>query len=117
MQLRIEAWRAGFATLFADAPECSFRLAGFADGVPAGIIGGDAVDDAVVVRYHLVEEGFRGLGLGGMLLEELVTLAESSGFRRVEASVPPGDRIAKLTYESSSFKAVRIVLCRELLPG
>ncbi len=117
MQLRIERWHPSFAAQFSDVAKYPFRVVGFADSVPAGSIGAEDAGGALVVRHHFVDEGFRNLGLGGMLLDELVLLGAELGFQRIEAAVPPGDRIAKLTYESAKFKAVRIVLCRELLPG
>jgi len=67
-----------------------------------------------IVDACYVEPGARCVGVGGALLEDLVSWFSTSGCRGVDVSALPGDRDTKNLLEASGFKARLITLHRTL---
>jgi ribosomal protein S18 acetylase RimI-like enzyme len=61
-----------------------------------------------------VEPGARGVGVGRLLLESLVSWLEARGCEGVDGVALPGDRGAKNFYESAGFKARMITMYRAM---
>ncbi|MHB8190068.1 MAG: GNAT family N-acetyltransferase [Ferrimicrobium sp.] len=84
------------------------------DAIAVGYITAETDAESVRVIGHWVDPAFRNLGIGELLLEALVDVAIISGASELNAAVPTGDRIAKLTYEAMGFKAHHILVRRKL---
>jgi ribosomal protein S18 acetylase RimI-like enzyme len=61
-----------------------------------------------------VEPEARGVGVGRLLLEALVSWLEARGCEGVDGVALPGDRGAKNFYESAGFKARMITMYRRM---
>lgn len=111
------------ATLNADLAEVAagtglVLLATF-DGVAGGYAAAhlDAVGDGTtlaVVSDVYVEAGFRGLGLGAALMDEMLVWAEAHGCRGIDALVLPGMRHSKNFFERYGLTARAILVHRDL---
>lgn len=93
-------------------------LVGTVDDAVVGMAIGriDEVGEASlgIIDACFVEPAARGVGVGGALLEALVTWFTASGCRGVDVSALPGDRDTKNLLEASGFKARLITLHRPL---
>ena len=93
-------------------------LVGTVDGSVVGMAMGriDEVGEASlgIVDALYVETQARGVGVGGALLQGLVSWFTTSGCGGVDVSALPGDRDMKNLLESSGFKARLITLHRTL---
>ena len=67
-----------------------------------------------IIDGFYVEAGARGVGVGGALLDALVTWCTTSGCRGVDISALPGDRATKNLLEASGFKGRLITMHRPL---
>ncbi len=67
-----------------------------------------------VIDALYVEPGARGVGVGGALLDGLVTWFTASGCRGVDIAALPGDRATKNLLEATGFKARLITMHRTL---
>lgn len=67
-----------------------------------------------IIDACYVETAARGVGVGGALLDALVTWFTASGCRGVDISALPGDRATKNLLEASGFKARLITMHRTL---
>lgn len=79
-----------------------------------------ALDDATtiaVVSDVYVEPGFRGVGLGGALMDEVLAWAAGSGCRGVDALALPGMRHSKNFFERFGLTARAILVHKDLRPG
>ncbi|WCO65018.1 GNAT family N-acetyltransferase [Iamia majanohamensis] len=114
------------ATLHADLAEADLDqgvvlLGTFAE-VAAGFAAahreelGDGTALAVISDVY-VEPGFRDLGLGGALMEELLAWAEAHDCRGLDALVLPGMRHSKNYFERFGLTARAILVHRDLRPG
>lgn len=78
-----------------------------------------ALDDATtiaVVSDVYVEPGFRGVGLGAALIDEVMTWARAEGCRGVDALVLPGMRASKNFFEREGLTARAILVHKALGP-
>jgi hypothetical protein len=104
----------GLARLLAD-PRRRVLL-GTVDDAVVGMATGrlDAVGEAPlgIIDVCYVEAGARGVG--GALLEGLVTWFATAGCRGVDINALPGDRATKNLLEASGFKARLITMHRDL---
>lgn len=91
----------------ADAP------AGYAAAHREGLPDGTAL---AVISDVYVEPGFRDIGLGGALMEELVGWASTQGCRGIDALVLPGMRHSKNYFERFGLTARAILVHRDLRP-
>ncbi len=113
-------------TLAADlaevAADTGIVLLGTWDDVPAGYAAahrdvlGDGTMVAVVSDIY-VEPGFRGVGLGEALMDELVHWAETHGCRGIDALALPGMRHSKNFFERFGLTARAILVHRDLRPA
>jgi GNAT superfamily N-acetyltransferase len=67
-----------------------------------------------IIDAYYVEAQARGVGVGGALLEGLVSWFSASGCRGVDINALPGDRSTKNLLEASGFKARLITMHRTL---
>ncbi|HEY5026727.1 MAG TPA: GNAT family N-acetyltransferase [Acidimicrobiales bacterium] len=67
-----------------------------------------------IIDACYVEGAARGVGVGGALLEGLVTWFSTAGCRGVDIGALPGDRSTKNLLEASGFKARLITMHRTL---
>ncbi len=67
-----------------------------------------------VLDVCYVEPEARGVGVGRLLLESLVSWLEARGCEGVDGVALPGDRGAKNFYESAGFKARMITMYRRM---
>ncbi len=93
-------------------------LLGTVDGVVVGLALG-RIDEVGETRLGIidacyVESRARGVGVGGGLLQGLVTWFEAAGCRGVDINALPGDRATKNLLEASGFKARLITMHRTL---
>ena len=93
-------------------------LLGTVDGAVVGLALG-RIDEVGETRLGIidacyVESRARGVGVGGGLLEGLVTWFEAAGCRGVDVNALPGDRATKNLLEASGFKARLITMHRTL---
>jgi GNAT superfamily N-acetyltransferase len=93
-------------------------LVGTVDDSVVGLAMGrlDAVGETRlgVIDACYVEAGARGVGVGGALLDGLVTWFTAAGCRGVDINALPGDRATKNLLEASGFKARLITMHRPL---
>jgi GNAT superfamily N-acetyltransferase len=61
-----------------------------------------------------VEEGARGVGVGSVLMEAMVSWCSAQGCQDVDALALPGDRHSKQRFEAAGFTARLLVLNRRL---
>ncbi len=84
-----------------------------ATGMVVGLIGAyELVDDppeTVWVGWFCVRQGFRGQGLGEMLLQGAIQRAQASGYNvmRLYTSEHPNEAPAQVLYEKLGFKITR----------
>ncbi|QYG92935.1 GNAT family N-acetyltransferase [Iamia sp. SCSIO 61187] len=117
---RPEPLPATFAADLAEAASDSgVVLLGLFAGVPAGYAHahreqlGDGTAIAVVSDVY-VEAGFRAVGLGGALMEELMAWATAHGCRGIDALVLPGMRNSKNYFERFGLTARAILVHKDL---
>lgn len=113
------------ATLHADLAEADLGqglvlLGTFAD-VAAGFAAAhrEELSDGTalaVISDVYVEPGFRDVGIGGALMEELLAWAEAHGCRGLDALVLPGMRHSKNFFERFGLTARAILVHRDLRP-
>ncbi len=65
-----------------------------------------------VLDACFVEEGARGVGLGRLLLDEVLAWLDGRGCLGVDGLALPGDRDAKSFYEAAGFKARLLTMHR-----
>jgi GNAT superfamily N-acetyltransferase len=110
-------------TLVADLAEAAADsgvvLVGTWDDVPAGyavahreVLGDGSV--LAVVSDVYVEAGFRGVGLGGALMDGLMAWAADHGCRGIDALALPGMRHSKNFFERFGLTARAILVHRDL---
>jgi GNAT superfamily N-acetyltransferase len=89
-------------------PEGRLFLA-FADGNLAGCIALRKLEDGVCEMKRLfVREGFRGLGLGRILIEKLIDEARRLGYEKMRLDTyPPKMGKAVKLYESYGFREIK----------
>jgi len=98
-----------------DAREGLHHFVAYLDAVPVGSLSvSTTVFPTAEIVDHYVDEGFRNLGAGELLLEMALTWAKEEGFTAIQATIPTRDRLIKLTYESQGFKAVTLTVTRSL---
>lgn len=111
------------ATLAADLAEAAAGSGLVALGTVADAPAGYAVahldhladgTTIAVVGDVYVEPGFRGVGLGGALLDEVIAWATDAGCRGIDALVLPGMRASKNFFERFGLTARAILVHREL---
>jgi GNAT superfamily N-acetyltransferase len=61
-----------------------------------------------------VDEGARGVGVGGALMETAVSWCEAAGCAEMDALALPGDRATKQSLEAAGFTARLLTLSRRL---
>jgi GNAT superfamily N-acetyltransferase len=93
-------------------------LVGTVDDTVVGMAIG-RVDDVGEVSLGIIDACFvepraRGVGVGGALLEGLVSWFAAAGCRGVDVSALPGDRETKNLLEATGFKARLITMHRTL---
>lgn len=117
---RPEPLPATFAADLAEAAsDTGVVLLGLFAEVPAGYAHahreelGDGSAIAVISDIY-VEAGFRAVGLGGALMEELVAWSSAHGCRGIDALVLPGMRNSKNYFERFGLTARAILVHREL---
>lgn len=113
-------------TLSADLAEADLDqgvvLLGTVAGAPAGYAAahreeiGDGTSLAVVSDVY-VEPGFRGIGLGAALMDELLAWAEAHQCRGIDALVLPGMRDSKNYFERFGLTARAILVHRDIRPA
>ena len=93
-------------------------LVGTVDDAVVGMATGrvDDVGEATlgIIDACFVEASARGVGVGGALLEGLVSWFAAQGCRGVDVSTLPGDRETKNLLEATGFKARLITMHRSL---
>jgi len=93
-------------------------LVGAVDEIVVGLAAGriDDVGETTlgVVDACYVEPGARCVGVGRVLLDDLVAWFEASGCRGVDVTALPGDRATKNFLEAAGFKARLLTLHRPL---
>ncbi|MDA8357463.1 MAG: GNAT family N-acetyltransferase [Actinomycetota bacterium] len=94
-------------------------FAGIFDGVVVGLAAGRVTTSRAARRLGqiavcYVEPGARGVGVGTLLVEELLAWFRSRGCTHVDGLALPGDRETKQLYEEAGFKARLVVLNRQL---
>jgi GNAT superfamily N-acetyltransferase len=94
--------------LYADAP------AAYAAAHREQLGDGTAI---AVVSDVFVEPGFRGVNLGGALMEELIAWATAHGCRGIDALVLPGMRNSKNYFERFGLTARAILVHKDLRPS
>lgn len=62
------------------------------------------------VRLIFTEQDARGVGIGHMMLTEVIELLRAEGIRYFDAPVGPGQRAAKNFFESHGFAARSIIM-------
>jgi len=77
---------------------------------------GDGTAIAVVTDIY-VELGFRGLGLGGALMDQVMAWAVTHGCRGVDALALPGMRHSKNFFERFGLTARAILVHKDLRPA
>lgn len=77
---------------------------------------GDGTSIAVVSDVY-VEPGFRGVGLGGALMDELMTWSVAAGCRGIDALALPGMRHSKNFFERFGLTARAILVHKDLRAG
>ena len=100
----------------------SVVLMGCLDAVPVALavaeIGKPAEGERTGYLYLcFVEEGARQVGLGRLLVDEVLTVLRESGCTSVDGWALPGDRATKNQFESAGFKARLITMHRKLGPA
>jgi GNAT superfamily N-acetyltransferase len=70
----------------------------------------------VHVREIVVDERFRGTGIGTALLTHVETWARSLGIMRIELHVWEFNAGARVAYEHAGFRTASRVLCKDLEP-
>ncbi len=75
---------------------------------------GGAGERRGVLEVCFVEPQARGVGLGRLLLDAVVTWCTAAGCSGVDGDALPGDREAKSFFEAAGFKARRLTMYREL---
>jgi GNAT superfamily N-acetyltransferase len=93
-------------------------LVGTVDDVVVGLAMGriDAVGETTlgIVDAFYVEPDARGVGVGRVLVEDLVAWFTASGCRGVDVTALPGDRQTKNFLEGAGFKARLLTMHRSL---
>jgi GNAT superfamily N-acetyltransferase len=95
-------------------------LVGTFDDVVTGFAGGHVERDRRgtgargVLDACYVEPGARGVGIGRLLVESMVSWFEGHGVDGVDSTALPGDRGAKNFFESAGFKARMLTMHRPL---
>ncbi len=97
-------------------------LIGEIDGAPVGFLAWRdtallpqaAGAKAAVIEFVFTTPAAREVGVGEAMIGTFLTDAETRGIGLFDAIVPPGHRAAKNFFESSGFKARRIVMHREV---
>lgn len=113
------------ATLHADLAEADLAqgvvLLGTVADAPAGYAAAHREElpdgsSLAVISDVYVEPGFRGIGLGAALMEELLGWAAAQGCRGIDALVLPGMRHSKNYFERFGLTARAILVHRDLRP-
>jgi len=81
----------------------------------AHVAAGDGAGTVGTIDCCYVEEGARGVGVGGALLEEMVSWCRAAGCTAVDAPALPGDRPTKQLLEAQGLSA-RLLILRRPLP-
>lgn len=103
-----------------DDPEVLVYI-GTADGVPFGFILGDSRDllpqadgeRIGTIKLVFTEEPARGVGIGEVLRDTLLSEFRSRGLRWFDAHVLPGHRLAKNFFEAGGFSARFIIMSHQ----
>lgn len=75
---------------------------------------GGSVEEVGVIEDLFVEAEARSVGLGELLLSNLLVWFEGRGVTHIDASALPGDRATKNFFEAAGFKARLLVMHRQL---
>lgn len=86
------------------------------DDIPAGLLALTVEGEAASITYYWVMPELRGLGIGQDLIARALEEARALGASTLEATVSPGDRVAKLAYEALGFRTTSLVVRKELSP-
>jgi GNAT superfamily N-acetyltransferase len=114
-----EALVGGIAGGAADGPGAGrLMLVGTFDGVVTGFACGHVDRGRRGTRARgvldacYVELGARGVGIGRLLVESMISWFEDQGVDGVDGTALPGDREAKNFFESAGFKARMLTMYR-----
>jgi len=80
------------------------------DGVPAGLAAAKLVGHTVVLDVFVVEEGFRGFGVGDALFNAVVNDKKFEIATNYESMALPGDRSTKNFFEQRKGKARLLIV-------
>jgi GNAT superfamily N-acetyltransferase len=73
----------------------------------------DAAGLRGILDACFVETGARGVGVGRLLLDAVLSWVEARGAHGMDGTALPGDRAAKNFYESAGFKARLLTMHRD----
>lgn len=80
------------------------------DGVTAGVAAVRLVDDTLYFDIFTVADGFRGIGVGDKLFNEIVSLNKYANAKNYESMALPGDRSTKNFFEQRKGKARLLIV-------
>jgi len=80
------------------------------DDVLAGLAAVKLVDSTVYFDIFVVEEGFRGIGVGDILFNEIINNEKFINAKNYESIALPGDRSTKNFFEQRSGKARLLIV-------
>ncbi|MGN0473612.1 MAG: ribosomal protein S18-alanine N-acetyltransferase [Acutalibacteraceae bacterium] len=86
-----------------DVPSAVFVTA-LADGEVAGYVGMHHLDDVGYICNVAVSSDYRGMGIGGQLLEYLIDYARKNSLSEITLEVRTSNQAARKLYEKSGFE-------------
>lgn len=80
------------------------------DAVPAGLAAARLQESTIILDVFAVQPGFRGIGIGDVLFEEIVKHHKFSEATNYESMALPGDRSTKNFFEQRKGKARLLII-------